>query len=148
MKSQRLLLILLFAFVLVGCGTNGTSSSTSFTTLKPTALHASRPERKDYDIPALDRTVHNAAVQRLFVAAYKLPTPPSGTVNCPADIGLVYQLVFLQGATPIQHMSLQATGCQYLFLTQSDVRLSDYPFQVLLCKTIGIPSLTPGQSHP
>ena len=148
MKLQRMLLILLFALILVSCDTNETSSSTSFTTLKPTILNASRPERKDYDISALNRTVRDAAaVQQLFTAAYKLPKPPSGTINCPSDIGLVYQLDFLHDGTPLQNMSLQATGCTFLFLNQYDVRVSNYAFQVLLCQIIGIPSLVPGQSH-
>jgi len=149
MKVQGMVFVLLLALFVAGCSTNGNSSSTASITLKPTVLHALRPERKDFNISALDHTVQDAAVvQRLFAAAYKLPTPPSGRMSCPNDIGLVYQLDFLHDRTLLQHMSLQATGCGFLLLNKNDVRVSDYAFQVLLSKTIGIPSLVPGQSHP
>lgn len=149
MKLRGKAFVFLLIVLLVGCGTNGNSTSTSSTTLKPTVLHVLRPILKDYGIPSLDRTVQNAvAVQRLYTAAYKLPAPPSGRINCPLDIGLVYQLDFLHDKTSLQKMTLQATGCQYLFLNTHDVRITDYAFQLLFLKTIDVPSLVPGQSHP
>lgn len=149
MKLHGMVLVLLPILLLTGCGTNDSSPSSTSTTLKPTVLQVLRPTLKDYGIPSLDRTVRDAtAVQRLYAAAYKLPAPPSGRINCPLDIGLVYQLDFLHDKTSLQKMTLQATGCQFLFLDKHDVRASDYAFQLLFSKTIGVPSLVPGQSHP
>ncbi len=65
---------------------------------------------------------------------------------CREDNGMIYDLIFLRGMTPLRPMTLQATGCQLLRLDQSTggVRLTTEDFQSLFLKTIGIPSLVPG----
>jgi hypothetical protein len=151
---QRATLILLAVLLLAGCGTLGRPDETGSTNIPfgptatptlPTALHVIRPAVNGY--PSLDRTIHDTkAVQRLYRAAYALPFPPPGKVNCPADIAMIYDLIFLQGTTPLQQMTLQATGCQFLRLSpQADrVRLTTEAFRSLFLKTVGIPSLVPG----
>jgi hypothetical protein len=152
MKLSRMVWILPVFIVLASCGTpsanKGLSSEPTATSPKPTVLHVIRPAVNNF--PALDRTVQDAtAVQRLYASAYTLPIPtPGGAVNCPSDIGMVYHLEFLRNATLIQKMSLDATGCQLLQIGQTEMRFTDEAFRSLFTKTIGIPSLVPGQSHP
>lgn len=128
-------------FLLTGCNP-GTPPGPS-----PTALHVTRPALPAYHFDPLDVTIRDtAAVERLYQAAYALPTPPSGTVNCPNDIGLVYHLNFLQNTiSSVQQMNLNATGCQYLLIGQdsNDVRRTNQSFLDLFTKTVGIPSLVP-----
>lgn len=151
MKLQRAALILLVILLLAGCGTPGGSDGTSnvlsgptATPAMPTVLHVIRPAINGY--PSLDRTSKDSrAVQQLYRAAYALPLPPSGTVNCPLDNGILYYLTFLRGITPLQQMTLQASGCQYLYLNQQTggARLTTENFRSLFLKTVGIPSLVP-----
>lgn len=151
---QRTALILLAVLLLAGCGTlsrtdeTGSDSiplGTTATPALPKELHVVRPAINGY--PSLDRTIHNTeAVQRLYRAAHALSVPPPGIVNCPKDIGMIYDLTFLQGATPLQQITLQAAGCQFLRLNQqaSGVRSTTDAFRSLFLKTVGISSLVPG----
>ncbi len=154
MQFQRAILILLAVLLLAGCsavsrpggtGSNSIPLSTA-TPVLPTALHVTRPAINGY--PSLNRRVQDTqAVQRLYRAAYALPVRPPGTGHCPLDNGIINYLIFLRGTTPLQQMTLQATGCRYLRLDQSDgVRLTTQAFQSLFLKTVGIPSLVPGVS--
>lgn len=106
-------------------------------------MHVTRPAVNGY--PSPDRTVQDAqAVQRLYSAAYALPVPSPGRVNCPLDNGMTYYLTFLRGTTPLQQMTLRATGCQELRLDRDGVRWTTEAFRSLFLKTVGIPSLVPG----
>lgn len=149
MKLLSVPLLLLVVLLLISCGTNGSTSGESSTSsaTPPTVLHVMRAANNGF--PSLDRTIQDsAAVQRLFTAAFALPTPTgSGVVNCPGDIGMTYVLHFLHGTTPVQDMSLDATGCQRLQINATS-RLTNQAFLSLFLKTVEIPSLVPGQSHP
>jgi hypothetical protein len=111
----------------------------------PTTLHVVRTNNNPYAKQAapFDRTVSNAStVQQLYRAAYALPSA-TGTYHCVKDIGLVYHLNFLQGTALIKQMDLQATGCSFLHISKTDVRLINSSFVSLFTRTIGIPSLVP-----
>ena len=143
MKSKRVLLTLIFLFLLTGCGT-ATTIDTS-TSVKITALHVMRPATLN-NVPTFERTIQDrAAIQHLFQTAYTLPAAPTGRINCPNDLGIVYHLTFIQGTTTLQQMTLDASGCTFLRIGQnsSDLRYADYNFQQLTAETIGLPSLVP-----
>jgi hypothetical protein len=137
MKWSVLSVVLLLMLGVAACGSGGDA--------KPTMLHVTRNEElSGYDFAPLDVTVRDVnAIQHLYQAAYALPKPPSGTINCPNDIGLTYHLEFFEGDTSVQQMDLDATGCQFLQITHDEVRMSDGGFRESLRKLIGIPSLVP-----
>jgi hypothetical protein len=119
----------------------------------PTMLRVTRTEEfPEYGFAPLDVTIRDVTtVQRIYHAAYAQPVPPSGTANCPADIGLVYHLDFFQNGTSVEQMQLDATGCEALTISHDDVRMSNYAFLELLRKNLGIPSLVPpipGRGQP
>jgi hypothetical protein len=91
-----------------------------------------------------DKTVSDSvAVQRLYDAAIALPPAPNGVYNCPASRGVVYHLAFHEVAAPMQHMDLEADGCQFLSIGQSqEQHLTNPDFLSLFTQTIGIASLT------
>jgi hypothetical protein len=94
-------------------------------------------------VAPFDRTVTDTtAVQRLYITAQGLP-PATGTYDCAKDIGLVYHLNFLQGTALIKQIDLQATGCPFLHISKTDVRMTNPSFVSLFTRTIGIPSLVP-----
>lgn len=142
MKWKALLFALLLALWLVACSPASASGGKG----KPIVLHVTRTEAlSGYNFAPLDVTVRDvAAVQHLYEAAYEQPYPPSGIMNCGADIGLMYHLEFFQSASSVQQMRLNATGCQFLWIGQDDhPRLSNEAFRELLRKAIGVPSLVP-----
>lgn len=149
MRSKVLFFAPLLLLLLTACAPRSASAGTA----KPTMLHVTRTEEfSDYHFAPLDVTVRDvAAVQHLYEAAYEQPYPPSGIMNCGADIGLMYHLEFFQSASSVQQMRLNATGCQFLWIGQDDhPRLSNEAFRELLRKTLGISSLVPpipGQSQ-
>lgn len=143
MKSKGTFFALLLLFLLAGCGSTTTSGGAAPSL---TALHVIRTSSNAYGthVAPFDRTVTDTtAVQRLYTTAQGLPAA-KGTYNCPKDIGLVYHLNFLQGITSIQQMDLQASGCQFLHISKSDVRLTNVSFLSLFTRTIGIASLIGG----
>jgi hypothetical protein len=142
MGFKVMLIAPLMFLLLVGCAPRSTNVGT---TSGPTTLHVVRTNSNPYAKQAapFDRTVSSAsAVQQLYSAAYALP-PATGTYDCAKDIGLVYHLNFLQGAKFIKQMDLQATGCPFLHLSKTDVRLTNSSFVSLFTRTVGIPSLIP-----
>ncbi len=142
MKTKGLGLVLLLGLLLVACA--GTPQ-------QPTALHVLRPASsspiygKGKPFPRLERTFNDtSAVQQLYAAALALPVVAQGkTYSCPIDFGVVYQLDFLAGSDLLQHMDVQASGCQWVHLSSTDARWTNDAFNRLLAKTIGIPSLLP-----
>lgn len=140
MKTTKLGLVLLLGLLLVACG--GTSQ-------QPASLHVLRPASQfpiyGQPFPRLERTINDAhAVQQLYAAALALPVVDQGkTYSCPADFGVVYQLDFLAGNSLLQHMDVQASGCQWVHLSSADIRWTNAAFNRLLANTIGIPSLLP-----
>ena len=137
MKTTKLRLVLLLGLLLVACA--GTSR-------QPTALHVLRPASPlGQSFPRLERAINDAhAVQQLYAAALALPVVDRGkTYSCPVDFGVVYQLDFLAGSSLLQHMEVQASGCQWVHLSSTDIRWTNAAFNRLLANTIGIPSLLP-----
>ena len=143
MKIKQLGLVLLLGLLLVACA--GTPQQPK----QPTALHVLRPASQfpisGQPFPRLERTITNAnAVQQLYAAALALPVVDQGkTYNCPADLGVVYQLDFLAGSSMLHHMDVQASGCGWVHLSSTDARWTTAAFNRLLANTIGIPSLLP-----
>lgn len=138
MKTTQWRLVILLGLLLVACA--GTPQ-------QPTALHVLRPASPfpiyGQPFPRLERTIHDAkAVQQLYAAAQALPAVDQGkTYSCPIDFGVVYQLDFLAGSDLLQHMDVQASGCQWVHLSSTDIRWTTSAFNRLLANTIGIPSL-------
>ena len=65
-----------------------------------------------FDFPA-DVTVASSSQARMVAdAVCALPRMPSGTLSCPADLGIVYHLSFWAGGVEFRAVSVGATGCQ------------------------------------
>lgn len=98
-------------------------------------------------LPFSPRTITDPhTVQRLYGAAHALPRlnlPP--VINCPADLGLEYHLIFSQRHTVMQAMVFYPEGCRRLQIGESDLRALTEPFVHLFMQTIGIaePELAP-----
>ncbi len=129
-------LLALAALVLVaGCGTD----------YFPTSVHVLRTDAfPDNHIPPFEETVANQAkAVRLYSALLALPAYPSGTVKCPADFGVVYQLLFQGMASIQQHMSVQAGGCRGVSFNGTShwthSAATSPQFWPLFAETLGVP---------
>src|SRR6266571_3129634 len=143
MKWKVLLLMPVLLLVL-GCGTRS-DTSTSF---RPTTLQVVRASTlPDNHFPSLSRTITNAnAVQKLYDAALALPqTSTTGTRSCPAAIGLIYHLRFLQNGSSVQQMDMGPTGCPWITVNKGDMRIPTQTFFSLFAQTLGI---SPSQVIP
>jgi hypothetical protein len=97
-----------------------------------------------YHFALFERNVTDiTSVQQLYATALVLPSPQPGVYNCPNDIGLVYHLSFHGDRFTIKRMDLDATGCGWLYLNQTEARIPTDAFRSLLVQTIGIPCLLP-----
>jgi len=135
MNSRKIVALLLVLLVLAGCDTAQSA--------KVSILQVARPAG---NFPPFSKTVKDAtSVQHFYNLAYALPSPPSGTVNCPADNGTIYNLTFLNGTTLVQTMVLQASGCERLLMTNNsqNMRMTNPAFEAAFLKLIGLPSLIP-----
>lgn len=65
-----------------------------------------------FAFPAQTVAADPAAVQAVARALLALPIMPSGVFHCPADLGIVYHLVFYAGSQRLPVVSLDATGCE------------------------------------
>jgi hypothetical protein len=145
--KQRYAFILasLLLLLLTSCGNILPSTPTH--TFQPTTLRVVRPKSTlGYSYPALDRTITNATTTlQLYQMALALPPFTSGIINCPADFGVEYQLTFSQPSQTPQHMTLDASGCQFLTIASppQHARFSNDAFRNLLAHMIGLPSLVP-----
>lgn len=147
MKHWNVVLLVVLFLVLAGCDSTG-GATTNPDTQQPTSLHITRPATNGY--PSLTRTIQNqASVQQLYQAALVLPKPSTGVLQCSDDLGVIYQLDFVQGTTSLQNMTLQASGCEFIYLGPGlqNARLTNNTFQSLFLKTVGEPSLLPASSH-
>jgi hypothetical protein len=138
MRFKAILFIL--PVLLVACGSINANVGT---TSGPTVLHVTRTSSDPYGkhIGSFDRTVTDvAAVQRLYTAALALPKV-TGVYNCPIGPALEYHLSFLKGASSMQQINLQASGCQFLSVSKTDSRVTNTAFLSLFMKTVGISSL-------
>ena len=135
-----------------GCGAGYTSSLSP----QPTTLQVTRMSTlPDNHYPPLSRTITNSnSVQKLYNAALALPkASATGAQSCPADIGLIYHLSFLQNGKLIREMYLGPTGCPYILVNKNDMRPLTQSFESLFMQTLGISShqLVPeptGGTHP
>ncbi|WP_201372604.1 hypothetical protein [Ktedonobacter robiniae] len=118
------------------------SSCVSPGSLVPTRLEVTRssPLRP---LPALHIAVTDAkAVQQLYQAAYKLPSPSLGKRQCLENTGIVYYLKFIQNTQSSEEMDLQVSGCLTL-TTAQDTRQEDDQFLHLVAKVIHVDPLVP-----
>lgn len=60
------------------------------------------------EIPVTDATGVRSAAQALC----SLPKFPTGTISCPADVGIIYHLAFSAGERVFPTVRVDATGCQ------------------------------------
>lgn len=128
-----MLLLLLAAFV-AGCG--GADTIPSAVVRQPTAtatvvlpaqvdvVHIVRtsdgPQR---NLPAFDRTGHNAAAVQAFYAGLRaLPPYLSSGTPCPTDRGVQYTLTFSYQGKTVLNAIADPTGCQIVILAGRDNR--------------------------
>ena len=139
MKAASFLVIALVVVLLGGCGSAMTSIGSSAP--EPNVLHVVRTTTIPSDYSAFERTITDAAaVQHLYHTALALSRAPSGIINCPNDIGLVYHLSFQQVSLASQ-MDLDASGCRFLSISKTDIRQTNPAFLTLVAQVIGLPSL-------
>jgi hypothetical protein len=120
--------------VLVSCGSNQGKDPPVHHLLSVTRIS----ELAVNHFPPFEKTVDDAAsVTRLYTAIKALPHPAKGIYGCPADDGLRYQLVFALPGAAVQHITVPASGCRFLTLNKSDVRMTNDPFWSLLAQTLG-----------
>lgn len=114
----------------------------------PTVMEVARHNefQKQQPLPPLERTITDAAVVRqLYADLRNLPPFPKGTVNCPADFGVSYTVVFRDGAHIDLSAKLDGSGCKAVWIngkTYSSDGPSGRAFWALLGKTL---HLTPRQ---
>jgi hypothetical protein len=99
-----------------GCGQGQTPVQSPVITTGPeyTRLHVLRTSAFPANhIPPFEVTVgYPPKIRQFYAAIQALPAFPSGTINCPADSGVVYQLTFSGPGMDTAHVNIQATGCQ------------------------------------
>jgi hypothetical protein len=160
MKRSYWLFVLLLCLLLGACGgsssaspagsgTNASGSATPGPTNGPTVLHVTRTDPSvTNNLGPLDRTVTNVqTVQNLYRTALALPAYAVGSSisqSCLNDLGVIYHLDFLQGATEVQRMNLDPGTCKILYLSQTDLRQASDAFLDLLKQALQLNSLTAG----
>lgn len=65
-----------------------------------------------FTFPAVVTVASAADARAVARALCALPLQPAGIVNCPADLGITYQLRFAAGGTRFHTVSIQPTGCE------------------------------------
>jgi hypothetical protein len=98
--------------------------------------------------PNVAATVSVASqAQALYQATLDLSQVPSGTYNCPADLGVTYSLVFSDGskASPIMQATLDPTGCGWVNINGLGSLVTDATYWAFLASTLGI---TEAQIYP
>lgn len=69
--------------------------------------------------PPFSKTITDqASVQRLYADIANLPPIPAGTMNCPNDLGIRYQLEFYSGMVSLLAGDYQPSGCASIKLSQ------------------------------
>lgn len=141
MKLARSLSVILLSLFLVSCGSMQIMSGNSSETMILHVVRSVHLDQAQYE--PFDRTIVDVqAVHHLYVTALALPAISPGSVySCPSDIGLIYHLDFEQNGSS-HKMDLDATGCQFLQLSQTDVRQTNAAFLSLVAQVLQLPSLT------
>jgi hypothetical protein len=130
--------VCVLALMLAGCGSPALGATGP-------ALHVTRT---GFGLPALDVTVTNAAqVRRLFDAALALRNVPEGAMfACPADWGTRYHLTFTAHDSAPVEMTLDASGCRFLFVEPSGPSyFQTDAFRALFSEVTGITPIEPQQ---
>jgi hypothetical protein len=65
-----------------------------------------------FRFPAIVTVTSAAEARAVARAVCALPLQPAGIVNCPANLGVTYQLMFAAGGTRFHTVSIQSTGCE------------------------------------
>jgi len=132
---------LLFFLLLTSCGT--AFATTTASSPRPTTLQVERVTHTINVFAPFSRTSTDAqSVQSLYDAALALPkVTTTGVHSCPADVGLVYHLRFLQNRSLVRQMDLQPSGCASLLVDKNDARPLSKTFIESFTQTVGI-SLT------
>lgn len=124
--------------VLAGCA----QSSRTVTSRTVTSLHVVRTSAfPSNHIPPFERTATDAAkVQRLYDALLALPTPPTGTIHCPADFGVAYHLTFFRMGATVLQATVEGSGCRFVALSNGERRwaYSD-TFWAVFADTLDVP---------
>ncbi len=161
MKRSFWLFSLLLCLLLTACGGSSSASpalpnsnptgsaTTSAPANGPTVLHVTRTDPSPTNnLGPLDRMVTDAqTVQKLYHTALTLPVYAVGSSisqDCLNDLGVIYHLDFLQGATEVQRMNLDPGNCKILYLSQTDLRQASDSFLNLLKQALQLNSLTAG----
>jgi hypothetical protein len=137
MKWKALLFFMLIPLLVAGCSTGYATSVAP----QPTTLQVTRVSTlPDNHFPPLSRTITNTDdVKRLYEAALALPKgSTTGAHSCPADIGLIYHLNFLQNGKLLREMDLGPTGCPYILVSKTDMRPLTRSFESLFMQILGI----------
>lgn len=159
MKRSCLLFVLLLCLWLAACGSSSAAgspspgasfsggASPSAPARGPTLLHVTRTDPSvTGNLGPLDRTVADAhLVQDLYRTALALPVYAVGSSisqSCLNDLGVIYHLDFLQGATRVQRMNLDPGSCKILYLGRTDLRQASEAFLALLKQALQLNSLT------
>jgi hypothetical protein len=139
MKRANLLIVVLLTFAIAGCGSTALSANSS---TKPTALYVARIHTIPSNYHDFNRTITDAsAIQKMYHSALALPKViPGKVMMCTVDAGVVYDLTFeLPSST--NHMELDASGCELLTISKTDVRITNPAFMALVERVIGVPCL-------
>jgi hypothetical protein len=139
MKRANLLIVVLLTFAIAGCGSTALSASSS---TKPTALYVARIHTIPSNYHDFNRTITGAsAIQHLYHTGLALPKViPGKVMMCTVDAGVVYDLTFeLPSST--SHMELDASGCELLTISKTDVRITNPTFMASVERVIGVPCL-------
>lgn len=150
--KRIVMLFLPMLLLAAGCSVSRAAS----TSPQPTILQVTRQSTlPDNHFPPLSRTITNSgSVQKLYTAALSLPKgSDTGAHSCPADIGLIYHLSFLQNGKLMREMDLGPTGCPYILVSKNDMRPLTRSFESLFMQTLDISfhQLVPeptGGTHP
>jgi hypothetical protein len=84
-----------------------------------------------------------ARVQAVAAALCALPAMPGGPVNCPADFGGAYRLVFAAAGQAYPPVLIKATGCRTVS-GLGPARATSGAFWVLLARELGTHHQPPG----
>jgi hypothetical protein len=78
-------------------------------------------------------------VQQLYAAILALPPKQPGNYSCPKSWDVTYDITFLAGDNVVRIMTLEADGCNFLHLSDTDVRVTDDAFLLQFADALGIP---------
>lgn len=139
------LLVWLLAGLVAGCGVS-TAASTAASASGITSFHIVRtsgfPSNR---IPPFERTVVDARqAAKVYAALQALPPFPKGTMYCPIDFGIRYQLTFFHDQSNVSWARVESGGCEGVQLADGSVRwaATSMAFWQTLADAVGVPVST------